>query len=136
MNSSCSGGRHSITFWITWFPFWSFTHRRILPSSSWTINTWCSWKNSQLGSLKQKLRIKFPLFWYITRPRMNHFVIWCHITTFDTGIFWSESERKIFRNLTFRGYITKFEPKINSQTFFRAVVIYLESPWNFLLYAM
>ena len=43
IKSSLSLGKHSIIFWITWFPFWSFTQRIIFPLSSPTIVSCWSW---------------------------------------------------------------------------------------------
>lgn len=48
MNWSDCGWTHSIHFCTTWFPFWSFTHFRTWPSSSFTISFWK--KRSALSS--------------------------------------------------------------------------------------
>lgn len=40
MNWSDWGWTHSMHFCTTWFPFWSFTHFRTWPSSSFTISFW------------------------------------------------------------------------------------------------
>lgn len=40
MNCRCLGSTHSIHFWTTWLPFWSLTHFRTCPSSSFTISTY------------------------------------------------------------------------------------------------
>lgn len=40
INCRWTEGTHSMHFWTTWFPFWSFTHSSKCPSSSFTMLTY------------------------------------------------------------------------------------------------